>query len=92
MATGVKIVLIGKFCTNLRITKCSFTPSKLRFCSLAWHKISSIIYDFLGECRLLENKSIQIECVPEKTCWGTLFLYLFICLSLQNRKILPKFE
>ena len=29
-----KIVLIGKFCTALRITKCSHTPSMLRFRSL----------------------------------------------------------
>ena len=42
----LKIILIGKFCTNRQIAKSSFTPSKLRFRHLASHKISSIISNF----------------------------------------------
>jgi len=42
----VKIVLIGKFCTNLRSPKSSHTTSMLRFLRLASHKIFSIIDDF----------------------------------------------
>ncbi len=30
--------LVGAFCTNLRIANSSFALSKLRICSLAWHK------------------------------------------------------
>ena len=44
----MEIVLMSSFCTNRRIAKSSFTYSKLRFRYLASHKISSIIYDFVG--------------------------------------------
>ena len=42
-----KIVLVSSFCTNLRIAKCSFTLSKLRFRYLASHKNNLTIDDFL---------------------------------------------
>ena len=60
-----KIVLIGKFCTALRLTKCSHTLSMLRFCSLTSHKNSSIIYNFWEKgicnlCRRLGSKKDEI--------------------------------
>ena len=42
----MEIVLMSSFCTNRRIAKSSFTPSKLRFRYLALHKNNLIIYDF----------------------------------------------
>ena len=41
---------MSSFCTNRRIAKSSFTPSKLRFRYLALHKNNLIISDFeVGE-------------------------------------------
>jgi hypothetical protein len=37
---------MSSFCTNRRIAKSSFTPSKLRFRYLALHKNNLIISDF----------------------------------------------
>ena len=50
-----KIVLVSSFCTNLRIAKCSFTLSKLRFRYLASHKNNLTIDDFSWVDRVLAS-------------------------------------
>ena len=49
------MIFAGKFCTTLRLASSSFTQSKLRTCSLAWHKISLTI------CTRIENGKLAVS-------------------------------
>ena len=78
----MEIVLISSFCTNLRIAKCSFTMSKLRFHYLAWLKNSLINSDFITGCADAFNSQLSTK----KLLTTNYSLLSIICVGVPSRR------